>query len=129
MIISTKIVNKNPPQKLTKKRKNQRGTEILFGNIFCLFHNSPVNVKISFPFCVFGNKNVSVFARSMCITQRKIVSNYCFRQCSNKYFFTNYSGFWWHLLISGIIEIFHLKIQRKICEICEIVRVKMAIFH
>ena len=31
------------------------------------------------------NKNVSIFVRSMCITQRKIVSNYYFKQCSNKY--------------------------------------------
>ena len=30
-------------------------------------------------------KNVSVFVRSMCITQRKIVCNYCFKQGSNKY--------------------------------------------
>ena len=31
------------------------------------------------------DKNVSVFARNICVTQRKIVSNYCFKQCSNKY--------------------------------------------
>ena len=29
------------------------------------------------------DKNVSAFVRSMCITQRKIVSNYCVKQCSN----------------------------------------------
>ena len=33
------------------------------------------------------NKNVSVFVRRMRITQRKIVSNYCFKQCSNEYFY------------------------------------------
>ena len=32
------------------------------------------------------DKNVSAFVRSMYITQRKIVSNCCFRQCSNKYY-------------------------------------------
>ena len=31
------------------------------------------------------DKNVSVFVRGMSITQRKIVCNYSFKQCSNKY--------------------------------------------
>ena len=34
-------------------------------------------------------KNVSIFVRSMCITQSKIVSNYCFKQCSLKYCLQN----------------------------------------
>ena len=29
------------------------------------------------------DKNVSVLVRGMCITQWKIVSNYCYKQCSN----------------------------------------------
>ena len=58
--ISTKIENKISPQKLAKHKYNKQNrniqtkTEILFGNICCPFHNSPLNVKISFPFCVFG---------------------------------------------------------------------------
>ena len=35
------------------------------------------------------NKNMSGLVRGMCITQRKIVYNYCFKQCSNKYLFIN----------------------------------------
>ena len=35
------------------------------------------------------DKNVSVCVISMCITQRKIVSNYSFNQCSNKYCLQN----------------------------------------
>ena len=35
------------------------------------------------------NKNVRVFVSSMCIIQRKIVSNYCVKQCSNKYCLQN----------------------------------------
>ena len=35
------------------------------------------------------DKNMSVFVRSMCISQRKIVSNYCFKQFSNKYCLEN----------------------------------------
>ena len=31
------------------------------------------------------DKNVNIFVRGMCITQRKIVSSYCFKQCLNKY--------------------------------------------
>ena len=37
--------------------------------------------------------NVSVFVRGMCITQREIVSNYCLKWCSNKYFLQNISFF------------------------------------
>ena len=51
------------------------------------------------------DKNFSVFVRRMCVTQRKIVSNYCFKQCSNKLF-----CFWCDLLLYRLIEIFHLKI-------------------
>ena len=39
--------------------------------------------------------------------------------------FTKYCTFWCHLLLFGIIEIFHLKIQRKICELFP----KMTIFR
>ena len=39
------------------------------------------------------DKSVCVIARSMCITQRKIVSNYCFNQCSNKYCLQNIMDF------------------------------------
>ena len=35
------------------------------------------------------DKTVSVFVRSICVTQRKIVSNSCFKQCSNKYCLRN----------------------------------------
>ena len=35
------------------------------------------------------DKIVSVFVGGMCITQRKIVSNYCCKQCSNKYCLQN----------------------------------------
>ena len=31
------------------------------------------------------DENIGVFVRGMCITQRQIVSNYCFKQWSNKY--------------------------------------------
>ena len=73
------------------------------------------------------DKNVSVFERSMCITQRKIVSNYCFKQCSNKLLFTKYCVFWYHLLLFRIMEIFHLIIRRKICEFYPLSR--MTTFH
>ena len=47
---------------------------------------------------------MSVFVRSMWITKKKIVSNYCFKQCSNEYCLQNIVLY---LLLFKIIEIFH----------------------
>ena len=48
-------------------------------------------------------ENVNVFVRSMCITHRKIVSNYCFKGVFKQIFFTKYCVLWCHLLLFGII--------------------------
>ena len=44
------------------------------------------------------DKNVSVFVRGMCITPRKIVKNYCFKECSNKYCLQTIMHFLMHLI-------------------------------
>ena len=55
----------------------------------------------------------------MYITQRKIVSNYCFNPWQNKYYLQN-------IITFVIIIIFHLQIQRNRCEFFPLQR--MAIF-
>ena len=51
----------------------------LFLFLFSFFHLNQTSAQRE------SDKNVSVSVRGMCITPRKIVSNYSFKQCSNKF--------------------------------------------
>ena len=43
--------HKKPTRKLTKQAEKQRGTELLYGNIYCSFLNVGLNVKIPCLLC------------------------------------------------------------------------------
>ena len=59
------------------------------------------------------DKNMCGFVRSMCITQRKIISNYGFKQCSNKYCLQTIV-FLMPFITLRNNRFFYLKIKKKI---------------